>query len=152
MPGVTVKKHIEAPLEKVFEQATDIPRWAEQIEGIKRIEMLTDGPVCVGTKFRETRIMFGREATEEMEVTEFDAPRFYAVNAENHGCVYHTKVTFSPNGSGTDVEMVFEATPLTAMAKLMATMMKGMMGKLADVCGKDLDDLKAAIESSQATP
>ena len=148
MPGVTIKKHIEAPPEKVFEQATDIPKWPEQMEGIVRVEMLTDGPIGMGTKFRETRVMFKREATEEMEVTGFNPPHSYAVGAESHGCRYHTEFTFKPNGGGTDVEMVFEATPLTVLAKTMSAMMKPMLGKMAEICGKDLDDLKASIESS----
>jgi len=148
MPGVTVKKHIEAPPEKVFEQATDIPKWPEQMEGIVSVEMLTDGPVRLGTKFRETRVMFNREATEEMEVTGFNPPHSYSVGAENHGCKYHTEFTFKPNGSGTDVEMLFEATPVTALAKTMSAMMAPMIGKVGEICGKDLDDLKASIESS----
>jgi uncharacterized protein YndB with AHSA1/START domain len=147
MGSIKVAKHIAAPPDRVFEAATDIPKWAERMGGIERVEMLTDGPVDVGTKFRETRIMFKREATEEMEVTAFDPPRSYAVGCENHGCRYHSEMTFTPNGSGTDVELTFEATPLTAVAKLMSAMMSPLMKKMGEVCGKDLDDLKASIES-----
>jgi carbon monoxide dehydrogenase subunit G len=148
MPGVTVKKHIAAPQEKVLDHATDIAKWPERMEGIVRVEMLTPGPVSVGTRFRETRVMFKREATEEMEVTGFDRPHSYAVGAESHGCKYRTEFTFKPNSGGTDVEMVFEATPVTVLAKTMSAMMKPMLGKMAEICGKDLDDLKASIESS----
>jgi len=147
MGGIKVKKHIAAPPDTVFEAATDIPSWTERIDGIKKVELLTDGPMALGTRFRETRIMFNREATEEMEVTAFDAPRSYAVGAESHGCRYNSVLTFTANGSGTDVEMTFDATPLTAMAKLMSAMMKPMMKKMSDLCDKDLDDLKASIEA-----
>jgi carbon monoxide dehydrogenase subunit G len=147
MAGITVKKHVEAPPEKVFEVASDFAKAPEHIRGIAKVEMLTDGPVGAGTRFRETRIMFKREATEEMEVTAFDPPRSYALGCENHGCKYHSVLTFTPNGDGTDVEMTFEATPLTVFAKVMSVAMSPMIKKVAVECSKDLDDLKAAVES-----
>ena len=147
MSSIKIKKHIEAPPETVFAAAIDLSTWSDRMQGIEKVELLTDGPMALGTKFRETRIMFKREATEEMEVIAFDAPRSYALGAENHGCRYQTQMTFTPNGSGTDLEMTFEATPLTALAKIMAAMMKPMMSKIGEMCGKDLDDLKASIEA-----
>ena len=146
MSSFSIRKHIEAPIEQVFARASDFAALAETIAGIERVEMLTDGPVGKGTRFRETRIMFGREATEEMEVVEFEPPRRYALGCENHGCRYHSEMRFEAQGDGTDVEMTFEATPLSAMAKIMSSMMKPMIDKAAEICGKDLDDLKSSIE------
>ena len=146
MAGVTIKKHIEASPEEVFAAATDLNKWVERIRGIEKVELLTDGPLGVGTRFRETRIMFKREAIEEMEFTGFDPPNGYAVGCESHGCRYNTEFSFTPNGSGTDVEMRFEATPLTFVAKAMSAMMKPMLGSVGKVLEQDLDDLKAAIE------
>ena len=143
---VTVKKRIEAPAETVFEALTDFAQAADRIENVQRIEMLTDGPVGVGTRFRETRLLFEREATEELEITAFDPPRSYTIGCENHGCRFRSEFRLTPSGSGTEIEMIFEATPLTATAKLLAAAMQPMIGKVAEICGKDLDDLKAAIE------
>lgn len=147
MPELSVEKYIEAPQEKVFAAASDFANGADLVGAIQKVEMLTDGPVGVGTRFRETRKMFGKEASEEMEVTAFDPPRSYSLGCENHGCRFVTEMTFTPSGSGTDVAMHFEATPLTMLAKMMAAAMGPMLKKLADECGKDLDDLKAAVES-----
>ncbi len=147
MPSITVERHIAAPPDQVFAVATDFARAPERITGIRKIEMLGDAPVGLGTRFRETRVMLGREATEELVVTEFDPPRSYALGCESHGCRYHTELVFSPQGSGTDVKMVFEATPLTLLAKTMSALLTPMLGKLAEACGKDLDDLKSVIEA-----
>ena len=68
-------KQIEAEPEQVFLLFTDIEKFPENLSGIERVELLTAGPVGVGTRFKETRIMFKRETTEEMEVTRFDPPR-----------------------------------------------------------------------------
>ena len=83
MVEFTVRKHIEAPLDKVFSAATDIPRWPERIRGIEKVELLTDGPMALGTRFRQTRTFLNRQATEEMEVTAFDPPNAYAVGTKN---------------------------------------------------------------------
>ncbi|MDH3284327.1 MAG: SRPBCC family protein [Acidobacteriota bacterium] len=148
MASISVRRHIAAPVDEVFARASDFARAPDVIEGIAKVEMLTGGPVGQGTRFRETRIMFGREAIEEMEVTAFDPPRRYALGCENHGCRYHSELRFTPSGSGTDVEMSFDATPLTTIAKIMSLVMRPMMRSLAKTCLKDLDDLKSALESS----
>jgi carbon monoxide dehydrogenase subunit G len=147
MAEIVVKKHVEAPPERVFELATDLENAAERVQGIKKMELLTEGPVGVGTRFRETRVMMGRDATEEMEITAFDPPRSYEVGAESHGCRYHSVIQFTPVGSGTEIEFTFQATPLTMAAKLMAVAFKPMMNTIVKCLEQDLDDLKAAAES-----
>ncbi len=147
MVEFTVRKHIEAPLDKVFSVATDIPRWPERIRGIEKVELLTDGPMALGTRFRQTRTFLNRQATEEMEVTAFDPPNAYAVGNEIHGSRFHTEVRFTANGSGTDVELRFEATPVSAMAKVMAGMLKPMLASVSKALEDDLEDLRKQIES-----
>ena len=70
MAGITASLRIEAPVSTVFALATDLDGWAGRIKAITRIEKLTPGPVRVGTRFKETRKMFGKEATETMEQLE----------------------------------------------------------------------------------
>jgi len=147
MSEINVKKQIEAAPDRVFALITDLENAPSRVKGIEKLELLTDGPVGVGTKFRETRIMFGREATEDMEITAFDPPRSYEVGAESHGCRYHTVITVAPAGSGSEIEMRFTATPLTMAAKMMAVAFKPMMNTLVKCLEADLDDLKAAAES-----
>jgi carbon monoxide dehydrogenase subunit G len=148
MAEVKLVKHVQAPPDKVFRIASDFAEAAERIEGIQRVELLTPGPVRLGTRFRETRLMFGREATEEMEVTAFDPPHSYTLGCESHGCRYAAEFRFTASGTGTEVAMEFKATPLTFLAKAMAVAMAPMIRQVADVCAKDLDDLKRAVESA----
>ena len=58
MAQFTLKKHIEAPPERVFEVVTDLRGAPERIRGITKMEVLTEGPIGGGTRYRETRIMF----------------------------------------------------------------------------------------------
>ena len=113
---------------------------------IERVEVLTPGPMGVGTRFRETRRMMGREATEEMTVTAFDPPRGYTLGAQSHGCRYRTELRFEPSGSGTRMVFDFQAEPLTFGAKAMMLLMKPMMKKAAQMCAKDLEAIAAHVE------
>jgi hypothetical protein len=146
MFGFSVDRHIAAPPAIVFARASDFRRAPESISAIVKMDMLTDGPVGVGTRFRETRIVFGREATEEMTVTEFESPKRYTLGAESHGSRYHTELSFVPDGQGTRVTMTFAATPLTFMARVMSVLLRPMAKSMVKMCAKDLDDLKGAIE------
>ena len=109
--------------------------------------MLTDGPTRVGTRFRETRIMFGRKATEEMEVLKITPPKMYAMGAESHGCSYYTEVHLRKVEGGTELEMDFRAEALTLGARLMSFVMKPLMKACQRAMEKDLEDLKEAIEN-----
>ena len=90
MGMITVVKIIDAPLDRVFEVFTDLPGTPGRISAITKLEVLTDGPIGVGTRWRETRVMFGREATETMEITAIDPPRSYSAAANSCGCHYET--------------------------------------------------------------
>jgi hypothetical protein len=146
MFGFTVDRHIAAPPDVVFARASDFRRAPETISAIVKMDLLTDGPVRIGTRFRETRVLFGREATEEMTVTAFEPPKRYTLGAESHGSRYVTELSFAPDGQGTRVTMTFAATPVTFMARVMSVLMRPMTKGLVKMCAKDLDDMKAAIE------
>lgn len=146
MTTITVKRQVAAPRAKVFALAADFANVASTVKAIDKVEMLTDGPVGVGTRFRETRTVFGRSASEEMTVSAFDPPRSYTVTAESHGARYETVFTFSEKDGGTEVEMRFGAEPLTLMAKVMSVLMRPMIKKMAGMCAQDLDDIAAAAE------
>jgi uncharacterized protein YndB with AHSA1/START domain len=149
MRAIIVERRVEAPPERVFEVFTDLGRAAEVMRGVDRIEVLTPGPVGRGTRWRETRTMFGREAVEEMWIGEFEPPHRYVVDAESHGARYRTEFTFqpAPDGLVTVVRMSFGAEPQTFVARVLGALMAGVMsGSIRKALGQDMDDLKAACE------
>lgn len=145
---MTVRETIAAPPEKVFAVASDFGNAANTIEGILRVEVLTSGPVGVGTRFRETRKMFGKEATEEMTVAELEPPRRYVLLAESHGSRYRSELRFEPQGAGTEVVMSFRGEPQTFFAKVMSVLMKPMLKSISKLCAQDLADLKRTVEGA----
>jgi len=145
---LVVETFVAAPPGRVFAVATDITRWPEVVTAIRSVEVLTPGPVAVGTRFRETRTMFGREESEEMEIAELSPPGRFVLTAESHGTRYQAEHTFAPDGAGTRLRLVFEGSPMTLVARLMTPMGWLMAGAIRKQLAADLDDLKRAAELS----
>lgn len=146
---ISESRTINAPRERAFAIFSDIPNAPSRIPEITKVEMLTEGPVGVGTKWRETRVVFGKEHAETMEITEFRAPEFYAAGANSCGSVYRATFEFrSISPESTEVTFTFGAQPQTIMARIMSAvmgpMMKGMMRKCL---AADLASLARASEA-----
>ncbi|HZW10870.1 MAG TPA: SRPBCC family protein [Phycisphaerales bacterium] len=151
MPRFETSTHVDGPPQRVFEQITDLAGAPQRISGIKRLEVLTEGPVGKGTRWRETRVMFGREATEEMEITDFRPGESYTCEAENCGCLYRCTLAVAPEGGGSRLSASLEATPTTFMARLMSALTMPLMRKaVVKAFDKDLADIKASVESGGA--
>lgn len=138
----TICKPIAAPQEQVFRVFSDIPNCAGRIKSILRIEMLTPGPVRLGSRFKETRKMFGKECTETMEVTAFEPSTRYEIGGHSCGMIWSTEFRFSQDSGGTLVEVATKCEAQTFFAKIMnpltGWMMKGAMKKCIE---QDLNDL-----------
>lgn len=147
MPTITVSRLFESSPEIAFDVVSDFPNAANFVDGIIKVEMLTPGPVALGTRVRETRIMMGREATEEMEVSIMDRPNQFVVEAFSHGTEYVTSYSMEPNENGTNVTLVFKATPKTFMSKILAALFSKMISTVADLMEKDL--IQASIEAKR---
>lgn len=142
---------IHAPLPEVFERLRDLDRATESMPGIHKVEVLA-GPARmeVGTRWRETRRMFGQEATEEMEVVALQENSHYDVGADRDDVRYLSTFRVAPvgtaQGEATRVTMEFGAEPKSRGAKVMGVLMRPMSKMVAKQCRKDLLDLKASLE------
>ena len=79
MAKVKVSTEVKAPVERVFEQFTDIEHAAERVSGIKKIAVLSPGPFNLGYRWTETREVMGRLDDATMEITSFELNRTYTV-------------------------------------------------------------------------
>lgn len=145
---VHAEKRVRADIESVFDVFADIQKIEERIPGILKVELLTDGPVGPEFRWRETRKMMGKEATEEMWFDEFDRPRRYTVKAHSHGTHYLSTYGFEAVGDETVVHMTFWGRPETIGAKILSGLL-GWMGKGAvkKMLQADMDALAAHVES-----
>lgn len=149
---VVVERLIQAPPGRVWETMTDLAAWESVLSGVERVEVLSPGGFGVGTRWRETRRMFGKEATEEMWVTACEPAERYMVEAESHGTRYISELRLLTAGpETTTVRMSFTAVPPGGV--------KGLLAKAAGALGaravrqaitRDLDDVARAVEHGTA--
>jgi uncharacterized membrane protein len=143
---IAISAAVDAPLDVAFATALDIANWPQFMSAIRSVELLTPGPPAVGTRFRETRVMFGRAASEEMTVAELEPPRRLALTAFNHGTAYRAEHRFESVGAATRVELVFEGRPVTLAARLFMPLGLLFMGSVRRQLEADLADLKRETE------
>jgi carbon monoxide dehydrogenase subunit G len=150
MKPIEVSRRVNAPATVVWRIITDLEGSVDTISGIEKIEMLSgDASFGVGTKWRETRTMFGRKATEEMTVTDVTEGEFYVVVARPQGANYRTVMSILPTGeTACTVSMEFGANPKGKVTRFMgATMGKVFEGATRKALAADLDDIAAAAEA-----
>jgi len=75
----TVSEWIKASPREVFGVCSDIERCGEWMNGLIRVEMLTDSGFEVGARWREVRKMYGKEAAEEFELKSCDPPGTFLI-------------------------------------------------------------------------
>jgi len=145
---VEVSETIKAPVGEVFRVFTDWRNIEARVSGIKKIEFLAKGGRPeVGMKWRETRVMFGREATEEMWITEIKPNQSYVVEAESHGTKYRSTYEFIDKGRETEVKLEFAGIPVSFAAKIMSVLGVIFASSVKRALADDMADLKKVIES-----
>lgn len=146
-----VERETSASPDEVWAVLTDIEGSVEQLSAVTAVERLDDGEgFGPGTRWRETREMFGREASEVMEVTAVDEGRSYTVEADSRGTHYTSVCAVEPHGTGSRISMTF-VTEQTGgrFGKLLAhTVGKAFEGASRKALQQDLDDIAAAAEAA----
>lgn len=139
---------VNAPRIAVWKAVTDIATSAGRVTGITKVEVLEKPEKgLVGLKWRETRRMFGKEATAVMWIS--DAVYLTRMDTESHeqNMVYTTRTTLEEVAGGTRLRREFAGAPQSFGAKLLSPLFGLLMkGSLRKALQKDLDDLKAGAE------
>jgi hypothetical protein len=81
-----------------------------------------------------------------MEVTAFETNRSYTITHHKAGVRIDTTFTFEPIPSGTNVSIEFALNSQGLPPGLLSPLEWAMAGKVRDVLGHDLADLKVAVE------
>lgn len=131
--------------EAVFAFLTDAGNASKSMPKIKQMQKLTEGPVAVGTRYRETRLMHGREEEAELEVSRYESPRLYSVRNTTAGIETSYHYRCDPEREGTRVQLRCELRA-GGMRKLLLPLVAWVLKKED---GKHLQHLKAALENDQ---
>lgn len=151
MSEIALSRVVAAPPERVWQVITDVARAPETLGGVTEVQLMTDGPYAVGTRWRETRTMMGRSVTEEMWVSACDPLRSTRVSAESGGARFATDFTLTPleDGSRTELGVRFsaETSRTSGLRSLGMKLFAGMAARASRrALDQDLADIAAAAE------
>jgi uncharacterized protein YndB with AHSA1/START domain len=112
-PHLTVRESIAVPPEQVLAALTDYDRLGEWMSNLVVSEKLIEGPLRVGSRWRQTRRRFGEVATDVNEVVRLEPPHRYDVHmvstrGQNVRADYLFSFRLEPQGGGTEITVVLE--------------------------------------------
>jgi Polyketide cyclase / dehydrase and lipid transport len=142
-----LSRTVAARPQTVFRTVADIMEWPRIIEAVRSVEMLTSGPIRVGTRLKLTRVLFGHELTSEVEVAVIDPPRRLRLLSEGGEIPYEQDHQIDAvYMAGTRLMLIFQTMSdstagRTAVEFITPVVWTGLREELE----RDLDDLVAAI-------
>ncbi|MCA9127118.1 MAG: SRPBCC family protein [Planctomycetales bacterium] len=143
---VRASRQIIAPVGRVFRTLSQVDEFSRAVPDIVRVEFLTDQHFGVGTRFRETRVMRGREATTELHVAELEDNRMVRMVSEMGGTIWDTTFTVDSAADGTQMTMHMDCRPCSLMSRFMVPMILPLVDKAVQ---GDMDAIKAYCEKPQ---
>ena len=142
MSGFELSEWIACSPKRVFKFITDSNNAPRIVPSVKSSVKLTDGPIKVGTRYRETRLMHGKEQSAELEVSEYAEPNVYAMRNVTDGIETVYRYTLQPEKDGTRINLVCEVKSV-GIKKLMLPLVAIILKKED---GAHLQRLKQVLE------
>ncbi|MFS0823124.1 SRPBCC family protein [Bacillus sp. 1P02SD] len=144
-----VKRTIHESQQRVYKSLLDLDSAKHWMQGLVGIERLYEGEISEGSQWRETRKMFGKDATEHFEVVELNEPNKIVLRCDGtKGTTGKGEFLFAyklaTSEGQTVVTLDGEINGLTGLAKFFGKLMAGAFKK---ACVKDLEALKSYLEN-----
>jgi len=150
MSKIIITETIQGSVPQVFSTFTDLRNFGECYQGITELTVLTEGPVRKGTVFSETRVMFNKATSIEMEVTAFDDNKNYRVENDAYGMHYSSDYEFSAAGGNTHIKLTFEVRPQSFLTRLLSPLLGLMLMTTRKPMRQDLLDLQTFVSCQNA--
>ncbi len=139
---LVVSRRIASPPQRVWEVVADIPGSVDTIDAVVGVELLTGDSIGVGTRWEETRVMFGRRHTETLEITAFHPPHAYVVEGDSCGAHFTSTVSCEAEADGaTMLTMKMVSEPQTVLAKILSPLARLATKSMRKMLDRDLDDI-----------
>ncbi|NUM44254.1 MAG: SRPBCC family protein [Anaerolineales bacterium] len=143
MSGFTLTEWIARTPTEVFDFVTAPENAPKVVSSVTSMTRLTQGPLRVGTKYRETRMMNGKEQSTELEVVAFDPHHAYGMKNVTSGIESVYRYHFQAENNGTRVNLVCEVIA-KGFKKLLTPLVASILKKED---GDHLQRLKKALET-----
>lgn len=146
MAGFALTEWIQANPQEVFDFMTDPDNAPKVLNDVVRSEQITNGPIGVGSRTRETRLIDNKESTLELEVVTYEPPHRYAATGTQSGVTVTYHYSLKQENEGTRVDLEAEVTSGVMLKLILPLVVK----QLQKQDGKHLQTLKAAVENERS--
>lgn len=147
MPSKTATRLIDAPVGRVFDIISAPEKYARAVPAISKVEILSKVAAGPGVRFRETRDMNGKEASSELEITEFTRDEMVRFISDAGGVRWDSVFNVTRHGAGARLDCRMVAKPYTFAARIMTPFIMGVVAKAIEA---DMDAVKAYCEKRNA--
>lgn len=148
---ITVSRVVHAEPDAVWRVLTDLDAAPEVFRAVSRVKRLEGEGYAVGTRWLETRRIFGKEETEELHVTEVQEPSRTTVEADSGGVHYTTVFSLEPVKESTRLQVTFSGyhPDPNLLQRLTATVFGAVGARVTTrMLAQDLADIARAAEST----
>ena len=128
MTGFNMSEWIACPPKEVFDFIAASENAPKIVQSVTSMVKLTEGPPRVGTRYRETRLMNGKEQQAELEIVEFEPTRKYAMQNVTSGIETVYRYNIQPERDGTHIDLVCEVKA-KGIKKLMLPLVASILKK-----------------------
>jgi len=137
-----VTLHLERPVEQVFAFLADYQNLRTWQSDLIENEQLTEGPLRVGTRFREVRRTGPRQSEIHGEITDFEPNKRFSTKTSTKPQV---TVSYSLEGENSGTRLNYKFVMLTSgMMRLLEPLIAGAIKKDTEL---DFQKLKHILES-----
>ena len=128
MTGFNMSEWVARPPKQVFDFISASENAPKIVQSVTNMVKLTEGPPRVGTRYRETRLMSGKEQQAELEIVEFEPTQKYAMQNVTSGIQTVYRYNFQPERDGTRIDLVCEVKA-KGIKKLMLPLVASILKK-----------------------
>ena len=143
MSQVTVSRNINASVDLIFRAVSDIINLPFVNPDVVKVEFLSNRRSGVGTRFRETRTIKGKESKTELEVTEYVENDHIRMVAESHGSVWDSVFVVKADATQNELKLIMDAKGQHLLPKLMNFLLQKLYQKGLE---KHMDAVKLYCE------
>ncbi len=113
MATISISRHFDAPIERVWSLAMDLPRWPQWFPSILEVRDINGPTDRVGTT--ALLVAKGPDRVHQMrlELTRVEPPSVHghAAAEVGGGMAYESLIRLTPSGNGTDMEWQRDTSP-----------------------------------------
>lgn len=150
MKPILYSRLVKARLPRVFAIFNDLENWPKFVPTILKVERLDDvsKPVGVGTEWRETLDIKGKETVVSARFIEFERNKFVVSESEGVGLRSEMRYEFTAIGDNTKVDITITYVPVSLKGRLLGSLMFALVRKsMVKAFGEEVEALARAAEA-----